>query len=233
MTSADNTGATGNDSSCGGTGDTIDEWWCYTATGIGFQLTVTTCLPGTQFDTTLAAFDNGGLEVACNDDAIGSPAECSLGGLNRFSTVHPVAVDAGESYLFRVSVFNDDFTGSGGFGTAYEIDFDFQMGGSNTCPAAGSGDELGDTPLILVDGISGGDLGDNTAFDRRRRLLRLWQHHRRVVVLHADVRRSRDHHHVPPGYGVRHHPVRLRSGDPHRDRLQRRHRRRAAGVPAT
>jgi hypothetical protein len=136
----DNTGSTGNDSSCGGTDDTIDEWYCYSPTCDGLA-TVTTCLPGTQFDTTLAAYSScGGLEIVCNDDTAGALATCSLSGLNRKSTIS-FAVTAGVNYLVRVSVFGDDFTMQGGFGTLYDIDF--------SCAAAGdSPDDCADAEVI-------------------------------------------------------------------------------------
>ena len=111
-----------------GFGNTISEWWCYTASCDG-TATVTTCNPGTQFDTIVSVFDScGGLELACNDDTVGAPPECDLNGLNRKSTVS-FGVTAGESYLVRVSVFNDDFAGQGGTGTAYDIGFSCDMGG--------------------------------------------------------------------------------------------------------
>ncbi len=70
-TTADNTGAA-DDTSCA-SGDTVDEWYCYTATCTG-TATAGTCNPTTNYDTTLAVFDAcGGTELDCNDDAAGSP----------------------------------------------------------------------------------------------------------------------------------------------------------------
>jgi hypothetical protein len=111
-----------------GYNNTFSEWWCYTATCDG-TATVTTCLPGTQFDTILSAFDMcGGAELDCNDDTSGAPPECSLGGLNRKSTIS-FAVTAGESYLVRVSVYVDNFACSVCTGTGYEIAFSCDTGG--------------------------------------------------------------------------------------------------------
>jgi hypothetical protein len=106
----DNTGTTGDDSSCG-TGDTIDEWLTVTAPCSG-TMTVTTCRPGTEFDTVLAAWGTcGGAELACNDDDPGgSRPECVLGGLNRKSTI-TFPVVGGSSYRIRVSAFDDTFPG--------------------------------------------------------------------------------------------------------------------------
>ncbi|MHC4910640.1 MAG: hypothetical protein ACYTF9_13060, partial [Planctomycetota bacterium] len=124
-----------------GFGNTISEWWCYTASCDG-TATVTTCLAGTNFDTIVSAFDScGGLELACNDDTVGAPAACDLNGLNRKSTTS-FGVTAGESYLVRVSVFNDDFFSQGGTGSGYEIEFSCDTGGGggegDCCSANGT-----------------------------------------------------------------------------------------------
>jgi len=89
-------------------GDRIDRWLEYTAQCTG-TATITTCLPGTEFDTVLSAYDTcGGTEIACNDDADGSPSECDLSGENRKSTMS-FPVTAGTHYPIRVSVWNDGF----------------------------------------------------------------------------------------------------------------------------
>ncbi|MCB9855807.1 MAG: trypsin-like peptidase domain-containing protein [Phycisphaerales bacterium] len=122
-TTSDNTGA-GNDSSCGGTGDVIDEWYCYTAPCTG-TATASTCNPGTDFDTTLAVYSAcGGSEIACNDDAVGSPAACSLSGLNRKSVV-TWSVSSGTTYYVRVSGYN---------GATGDFDLTLSCSGSNPCP---------------------------------------------------------------------------------------------------
>lgn len=115
---ADNTGASGDDSSCG-TGDTIDEWLEVTASCSG-TLTVSTCHPGTEFDTVLAAYDTcGGAEIDCNDDdATGNDPLCDLNGLNRKSTVSFPAF-GGQTYRIRVSPFLDGFANPGD--TAYQV----------------------------------------------------------------------------------------------------------------
>gem|GEM_PF-2241093 len=122
---ADNTGFIDDDNSCE-VNDTIAEWLRFTAPVDGL-VTISTCNPGTEFDTTLSVYDgcpsNGGLEIACNDDTDGAPAECDLSGLNRKSTIS-FSATSGTTYLIRVSVFNNLFDAQGGFGTAYELSID-------------------------------------------------------------------------------------------------------------
>lgn len=115
---ADNTGSTGDDTSCG-SGDTIDEWMVVTATCTG-TLSATTCRPGTVFDTVLAAHDVcGGAEITCNDDAPGPVTpECSLGADNRKSSI-AFAATVGATYLIRVSAYQDSFPNP--TDTQYEI----------------------------------------------------------------------------------------------------------------
>jgi hypothetical protein len=63
-------GATGtNESSCAGADDTNDMWHCWVSECVG-EATISLC-GGSDFDTSLAVFENGcnGAEVACNDDA--------------------------------------------------------------------------------------------------------------------------------------------------------------------
>ena len=65
-----------NESSCGGTGDTADGWFVYTASCTG-EVTVSTCNDA-NFDTTLSIFDGcGGSEVSCNDDFTGCTGNTS------------------------------------------------------------------------------------------------------------------------------------------------------------
>ncbi len=79
---------------------------------------MSTCHPGTDLDTVLSAFPQATCqtapEVACNDDAVGAPIECDLGGNNRKS-IATFAATSGEDYVFRVSGF-DNVSGN------YEID---------------------------------------------------------------------------------------------------------------
>lgn len=120
---ANNTGA-GNDTSCGGTLDVIDEWYCYTATCNG-TATASTCNPATNFDTTLAVYSScGGAEIACNDDAAGSPAACSLAGQNRKSLI-TWPVTFGTTYYIRVSGYNS---------TSGTFDLSVSCSGANPCP---------------------------------------------------------------------------------------------------
>ncbi len=136
----DNTGPTGDDSFCADA-DTIDEWYSFTPSQSGF-LIVSTCNPGTQFDTSLIAyFDCAGDHAVCNDDAIGAPAECALGpaDLNRKSTLDFFVLE-GLTYYIRVSVVNDDFAAQGGSGTQYEITFDGPPPIIPACPCDWNGD---------------------------------------------------------------------------------------------
>ncbi|MBZ0113501.1 MAG: hypothetical protein K8J08_13640 [Thermoanaerobaculia bacterium] len=101
--------ASGVTDTCG-SNNTIDAWYEYVAPCDGLA-EVHTCLPGTEFDTVLSAWDGCPAigEVACNDDAQGAPPECDLNGLTRKSRA-VFSVDAGSSYFFRVSGFADDFS---------------------------------------------------------------------------------------------------------------------------
>lgn len=91
-----------NESSCGGTGDTNDGWFLYTATCTG-DVTVSTC-GDADFDTTLAAFDGcGGAELTCNDD------DFSCSGNTSTMTF---AVTFGNQYWIRIAGYNGA-TGSG------------------------------------------------------------------------------------------------------------------------
>ncbi|MBZ0114109.1 MAG: hypothetical protein K8J08_16715 [Thermoanaerobaculia bacterium] len=99
-------GASTVSDSCG-TGNTIDAWYTYVAPCTG-TTEVTTCHPGTTFDSILSVWDNcpATNEVACNDDDVMAPPECGLAGLNRKSTA-VYAVTAGSTYYFRVSAFGN------------------------------------------------------------------------------------------------------------------------------
>ncbi|MHC4991907.1 MAG: hypothetical protein ACYTGC_13100, partial [Planctomycetota bacterium] len=98
-TTADNTGSTGDDTSCA-FGDTIDEWYCYTASCTGIA---TASLCGSGYDTTLAVFDAcGGAELACNDDAFEGPCAGTL----QSQVTWPVTI--GTTYYVRISGFADN-----------------------------------------------------------------------------------------------------------------------------
>ncbi len=126
----DNTGSTGDDSDgCADLragGDTIDEWYTYTARADG-QLTVSTCSTDTQFNTVLSAKRllaglrscGTGLSANCNDDAgVGCSPQASGG------SSLTIDVEQGWEIAVRVSVYDDDFTSLGGHGTKYAITFD-------------------------------------------------------------------------------------------------------------
>jgi hypothetical protein len=92
-------------SSCA-TGDEIDEWYRFEVPCTG-TVTISTCDPSTDFDTTLAVYtDCGGLgdQIACNDDS--SEPGCQIAGLNRKSQLS-VAGLGGEILYIRVSGFQN------------------------------------------------------------------------------------------------------------------------------
>lgn len=107
--------ASGVTDSCGN--GMVDLWYEWVAPCTGGVL-VTTCHPGTEFDTILSAWNDcpATLELDCNDDAVGSPPSCDLNGANRKSVVGS-PVDQGHTYYFRVSAFSD----SPGANTGIEI----------------------------------------------------------------------------------------------------------------
>ncbi len=96
---------------CGTSPGTQAVW--YSVMGNGFDIQVDTCSINTVFDTKINVYTGDCADQAnmvCiggNDDAVGSPPECDLGGLNRLSRVSWTSVD-GVEYLIVVS----------GFGTA-------------------------------------------------------------------------------------------------------------------
>ncbi len=101
-TLVNNSGATGDDTDrtegdCAQVLDTIDEWYIYTASVNGIA-TATTCSPLTNFDTTLAVFDQcDGTQITCavHDD------QCTFGSTVQWN------VHFGETYLIRVSGVDD------------------------------------------------------------------------------------------------------------------------------
>ncbi len=106
--------AGGNDTSCAGTNDVVDEWYCYTASCTG-AASVTTCNPGTNFDTSLAAFSAcDGAEIICNDDTPGQLPECLLSGSNYYKSTINWNVTQGQTYYVRVAGF-------GGGSGSYEL----------------------------------------------------------------------------------------------------------------
>ncbi len=102
-------------SSCA-SNDTRDEWYRFVMPCDG-EVTISTCHPNTNFDTTLAVFDEcGGTEIACNDD-FSDPA-CALGGPNRKSRVSLIG-SSGEIFFVRVAGFNGS---SGDFRLVFDVD---------------------------------------------------------------------------------------------------------------
>ncbi|MEO0483572.1 MAG: hypothetical protein AAF138_08085, partial [Planctomycetota bacterium] len=114
----DNTGSTGDDTSCVNFDD-VDRWYTYTAAESGI-LTVDTCRPGMEFQPVVAIFDgcpeDGGTEILCTNSGPG----CAFGPVGDAPTVSlPVA--AGETYFVRLSATDGTPEPSSGI----EIDFDF------------------------------------------------------------------------------------------------------------
>lgn len=96
--------------------DTIDEWYRFVMPCQG-SVTITTCEPGTDFDTTLSVFTScGGAQIACNDDSPDSG--CQIGGFNRKSKVS-INAAGGEVLYIRVSGFEGDF---GAFELTIDVD---------------------------------------------------------------------------------------------------------------
>ncbi len=109
VTLVDNTGLTGDDSSCAA-GDDVDEWYKYTASCDG-DATASICTEFTEVDIVLSVFDAcNGAEIACSD----TYPTCPLGGdLNARVTW---GATAGETYYLRVSAVaatpTENFNGS-------------------------------------------------------------------------------------------------------------------------
>jgi hypothetical protein len=87
-------GATGDYfSGCGGNTDDLDVWHVFTPKQSGL---VIVSLLGSDFDTTLAVYDQSGVtELACNDDAAGM-----------VQSQITIEVDTGTSYLIRIAGYN-------------------------------------------------------------------------------------------------------------------------------
>ena len=147
----DYSGGTGDDTACA-SNDTIDRWFRYVSSVNG-TLTVSTCNPGTEFNTTLAAYDGcpavGGQQLFCEDNSAFGACFFSSGEnqLSQFSL--PVTI--GQTVYVRLSVVNDNFFGMGGFGTNYEISF----------VAEGDGDEC-EIARAAFAGVNFGTMADNT-----------------------------------------------------------------------
>lgn len=113
----------GDDESPCALGDTVAQWYRFSAEGcFGIPLiTITTCSDDTDFDTTLSVWKADpsgciGEFIACNDD-FASP-DCQLGGLNRKSRVEFSHVGAGFFYV-RVAGYN-------GAQGNFELKFDWE-----------------------------------------------------------------------------------------------------------
>jgi len=130
-TTTDNTGVV-DDTSCA-TGDSVDEWYAFTAPQTGLVV-VDTCGANTDFDTTLAVFTSCDLEfeLACDDDF------CGLQSLITWEA------GQGTSYFIRVS-------GAYGATGDYELHIYY--------PA--TGDECDDA-FPVIEGSYWGTTTDNT-----------------------------------------------------------------------
>jgi hypothetical protein len=109
--------------SCGGVNDTKDLWFlvdmaCVQGGAQAVEFSVSTCMPGTNMDTTLTVYSGsiGNLtEVACNDDFV--MRSCQLGGLNWKSFISIVPQSPFAIYWVRLAGYN------GAVGD-YEVKFD-------------------------------------------------------------------------------------------------------------
>ncbi|MCA9286591.1 MAG: hypothetical protein KDA22_15305 [Phycisphaerales bacterium] len=113
-TNAGDTWLDGGQSGCAA-GDTVDEWYCFTMPCDG-TLTIDTCNPATNFDTTLAVYLASAPDepVACNDDAE-DPA-CDA---NPLSSRVFTGFASGTQILIRVSGFNG---AAGNFKLTIDVD---------------------------------------------------------------------------------------------------------------
>lgn len=112
----------------------------YSIVGTGHTLTASTCNPGTTFDTQVEIFCGPRDNLTCvggNDDAAGSPPECSVGGLNRKSRV-AFCSEPGKTYFISVSGWGSSF---GTFELTITSD-GVTCGGAVSCPVS--------TPLCLA-----------------------------------------------------------------------------------
>ncbi len=111
--------------SCGGSFDNQDIWFkldllCAVGGGQPVELSASTCMPGTNFDTTLTLYKGtcgGMVELDCNDDS--SLSGCQIAGVNRRSFVSINPDNTQTTYWVRLAGFNGA-TGS------YEIKFHFK-----------------------------------------------------------------------------------------------------------
>ncbi len=144
-TTADNTGLTGDDTSCT-SGDTIDEWYCYAASCTGFAIAR---LCGSGYDTAISVFDAcGGAELACNDDFCDLQAEVSW------------SVAAGQTYRVRVS-------GWGGEAGPYTLSITCSLCNPPPSPALEripvGGGQTADVTKLRAIAITAGDPGKRLA----------------------------------------------------------------------
>jgi len=122
---SDNTGDVDIDS-CGGS-NRIDQWLTYTPGASGLA-TITTCNPGTDFDTVLSVYNdctnNGGMELVCNDDTPGTLPACVVGPFGGyFRSTISLNVAEGATYWIRLSAYSDEIDDFG-YGSSYELSID-------------------------------------------------------------------------------------------------------------
>lgn len=111
--------------SCGGANDSKDLWFkvsvdCAVGGANPVSLSASTCLPGTDFDTTLTIYTGicGKLvELECNDDA--TLSGCQIGGFNRRSFVSIDPDASVDTYWVRLAGYN-------GATGQYQIRFQFK-----------------------------------------------------------------------------------------------------------
>ena len=156
-TQGGNTGSATNDgtSTCDATGN--DVWYTFTNGASLVNLNLDTCASGT--DTVITVYDScGGLEIACNDDATGTPCSGPASALT-------VSVNPSQTVKIRVS--------DKGVGTAFTLNRTITIP-NDPCsgaflvaiPSATAGTTVGatlDAGLPVCTGPGVNDFGGNTA----------------------------------------------------------------------
>jgi hypothetical protein len=154
---AGNTGSATNDgtSSCDATGN--DVWYTFTNGAAAVNLNLDTCASGT--DTVISVYDScGGLELACNDDATGTPCSGPASALS-------LLVSPSQTVKIRVS--------DKGVGTSFTLNRTITIP-NDPCsgailvaiPSATAGTTVGatlDAGLPVCTGPGVNDFGGNTA----------------------------------------------------------------------
>ncbi|HRW51645.1 MAG TPA: dockerin type I domain-containing protein [Phycisphaerae bacterium] len=126
-------------SSCSASATTPDVWFAYTASETGIATAGTAAINGAGFNTHLAVFDGcGGAEIIANNNTDSLQSEVSW------------SVEAGESYMVRVSGNNGD---TGQFALTLSVHAEFANDAcENATPIGDDDGYLGTTDLATTDG---------------------------------------------------------------------------------